>query len=111
MTSGTIVAVRDDCGIIERCPECRRVLRESSCSEHGAQRGQEDLRLRFVIDDGVSNASLLVSREPAEAFLSMGMDEVKQEISKIGRGGFVSSLTNRVLSRKMTVQGLSLIHI
>ena len=105
MTSGTIVAVRDDCGIIERCPECRRVLRESSCSEHGAQRGQEDLRLRFVIDDGVSNASLLVSREPAEAFLSMGMDEVKQEISKIGRGGFVSSLTNRVLARKMTVQG------
>ena len=83
MTSGTIVAVRDDCGIIERCPECRRVLRESSCSEHGAQRGQEDLRLRFVIDDGVSNASLLVSREPAETFLSMGMDEVKQEISKI----------------------------
>ena len=107
MTTGTIVAVRDDCGIIERCPECRRVLRESSCSEHGAQRGQEDLRLRFVIDDGVSNASLLVSREPAESFLGMGIDEVKEEISKNGRAGFVSTLRTRVLARRMVVQGHS----
>ncbi len=108
-TSGTIVAVRRDSGIIERCPECRRVLRESACADHGAQRGVEDLRLRFVIDDGISNASLLLGREPAEAFLGMDMDGVKDEIAKTGRDGFVSYLRTRTLSRDMSVNGRTIV--
>lgn len=108
-TSGAIVAVRPDSGIIERCPECRRVLRDGSCTEHGPQRGQEDLRLRFVLDNGVSNASLLMSREPAEEFLGKDMDGVRDEISKVGRDGFVSSLRSRTLSRTVSVRGRTIV--
>ena len=104
-TSGTIVAINSGSGIIERCPECRRMLRDGSCTEHGAQRGEEDLRLRFVLDDGVSNANLFLGKEPAEEFLGMGMDEIKSEISSIGKEVFVSNLRRRVLARKMTVHG------
>ena len=104
-TSGTIVAINGGSGIIERCPECRRMLRDGSCTEHGAQRGEEDLRLRFVLDDGVSNANLFLGKEPAEEFLGMGMDEIKSEISSIGKEVFVSNLRRRVLARKMTVHG------
>ncbi len=109
MTAGTVVAVRPDSGIIERCPDCRRVLREGSCSDHGPQRGQEDLRLRFVVDNGISNASLLMAREPSEEFLGMDMEEVRREISKNGREGFVSSLRAKTLSRTMSVQGRTII--
>ncbi len=108
-TSGTVVAVRADSGIIERCPECRRVLRDGSCSDHGPQRGQEDLRLRFVVDNGISNASLLMSREPSEDFLGMDMEGVMGEISTNGREGFVSSLRSRTLSRTMTVLGRTIV--
>ena len=104
-TSGTIVAINSGSGIIERCPECRRMLRDGSCTEHGAQRGEEDLRLRFVLDDGVSNANLFLGKEPAEEFLGMGMDEIKSEISSIGKEVFVSNLRRRVLARKMSVHG------
>ena len=104
-TSGTIVAINGGSGIIERCPECRRMLRDGSCTEHGAQRGEEDLRLRFVLDDGVSNANLFLGKVPAEEFLGMGMDEIKSEISSIGKEEFVSNLRRRVLARKMTVHG------
>ena len=104
-TSGTIVAINSGSGIIERCPECRRMLRDGSCSEHGAQRGEEDLRLRFVLDNGVSNANLFLGRESAEHFLGMGMDEIKGEISSIGKEGFISNLRRRVLARKMSVHG------
>jgi len=104
-TSGTIVAINSGSGIIERCPECRRMLREGSCTEHGAQRGEEDLRLRFVLDDGVSNANLFLGKEPAEEFLGMGMDQIKSEISSIGKEVFVSNLRRRVLARKMSVHG------
>jgi len=104
-TSGTIVAINGGSGIIERCPECRRMLRDGSCTEHGAQRGEEDLRLRFVLDDGVSNANLFLGKVPAEEFLGMGMGEIKNEISSIGKEEFVSNLRRRVLARKMTVHG------
>ena len=104
-TSGTIVAINSGSGIIERCPECRRMLRDGSCTEHGAQRGEEDLRLRFVLDDGVSNANLFLGKEPAEEFLGMGMDQIKSEISSIGKEVFVSNLRRRVLARKMSVHG------
>ena len=62
-----IVSVRSDSGIILRCTKegCRRVLRDGMCGEHGEVEGSEDLRLMMVIDSGVSNASLLVSREPS----------------------------------------------
>ncbi len=108
-TSGSIVMIRPDSGVIERCPECRRVLRDGSCSEHGSKIGEEDLRLRFVLDDGVSNASLILGRETSETFLGMGMDDVKSEISNIGREVFVSNLKNRILARKMEVHGRCLV--
>ena len=104
-TSGVIVAIMPGSGIIERCPECRTILRDGSCEEHGPQRGEEDLRLRFVLDSGVSNADLMMFREGSESFLGMSMDEVKGEISSIGNEAFVSNLRGRVLSRKVVVHG------
>ena len=104
-TIGAIVAIMPGSGIIERCPECRTILRDGSCPEHGPQRGEEDLRLRFVLDNGVSNANLYMAREATEAFLGMSMDDVKGEISNIGNDSFLSNLRNRVLSRKVVVHG------
>ena len=108
-TSGTVVAVRPDSGIVERCPECRRVLRDGSCMEHGPQRGEEDLRLRFVIDDGVSNASLLMSKDASEAFLGVNQESVKEEIARDGRDGFVASLRQRVLAQRLSIKGRSIV--
>ena len=104
-TRGVIVAIMPGSGIIERCPECRTILRDGSCPEHGPQIGEEDLRLRFVLDSGVSNANLYMAREASESFLGMSMDEVKGEISSIGNEAFVSNLRGRVLSRKVVVHG------
>ena len=104
-TRGVIVAIMPGSGIIERCPECRTILRDGSCPEHGPQIGEEDLRLRFVLDSGVSNANLYMAREASESFLGMSMDEVKGEISNIGNEAFVSNLRGRVLSRKVVVHG------
>lgn len=108
-TNGTIVAVRRDSGIIERCPECRRVLRDDACIDHGPQRGVEDLRLRFVIDDGVSNASLLLAKDPSEAFLGMDQEAVKEQVGKDGQDGFAAFLRERVLARRLSVRGRSII--
>ncbi len=108
-TAGRVVAVRPDSGIVERCPECRRVLRDSACVDHGAQRGNEDLRVRFVIDDGVSNASLLLNKEATEAFIGMDQETVKAEVTKEGQAGFVAALRDRYLAHNLIVNGRALI--
>ena len=57
-TEGEVLVVRDDCGILLRCPDCRRVLRDGVCPENDAVvDGVEDLRLRLVIDDGIATVS------------------------------------------------------
>ena len=108
-TSGTVVTIRPDSGIIERCPECRRVLREGACGEHGPQRGEEDLRLRFVIDNGISNASLLLSKDASEAFLGTNQESVKEEISKSGSADFVASLREKLIAKRLIVKGRSIV--
>ena len=108
-TSGHIVSVRKDCGLIERCPECRRVLRDGSCQEHGAQRGQEDLRLRFVIDNGTSNASLIVGRESSESLLDTEMSEIAIQISTRGAETFASELREKFLGQRVNVRGRSFV--
>jgi ssDNA-binding replication factor A large subunit len=108
-TRGTVVSVREDSGIIERCPECRRVLRDGSCSEHGPQRGMEDLRIRLVVDDDLANISLIMAREPSEKFLQMKMEDIALEISARGSGEFVSNIRERLLGREVEIWGRAMI--
>ena len=108
-TTGTIVAVKNDSGIIERCPECKRILRDGSCQDHGPQHGVEDLRLKFVIDDGVNNASLILGKIPSEKFLSMTQEEVKEQISQRGKEDFIAHIRNKILARKVVIDGRSLV--
>ena len=113
-TNGTIVAVKKDSGIIERCPECKRILRDGACQDnslpcHGPQHGVEDLRLKFVIDDGVNNASLIVGKVPSEKFLNMTQEEVKEQISQRGEEDFIAHIRNKILARKVVINGRSLV--
>jgi replication factor A1 len=108
-TRGTIVAIRADSGIIHRCPECRRILRDGACIDHGAQHGVEDLRLKFVVDNGVHNAPLIMAKEPSEKLLNMSQEIVKEKISKTGHEDFLSEIRNNYLARKVMIHGRSLV--
>ena len=60
-TSGTVVSVREDSGVIMRCIQCRRVTRDGECSSPacvGKVETQQDIRLRLVIDNGEVTASV-----------------------------------------------------
>ena len=103
------MAIRSDSGIILRCPECRRILRESACVDHGLQHGVEDLRLKFVIDNGVHNASLIISKEPSEKLLEMSQEMVKEKISKSSHADFLTEIRNNYLARKVSINGRSLV--
>ena len=75
-TRGMLVSVREDSGFIKRCTECRRVLRDGACFDHGANEGTEDVRLRLVVDHEGVTAAVLVNKEASLAALGLSLEEM-----------------------------------
>jgi len=108
-TSGCIVSVRSDSGIIHRCPECRRVLRDHACADHGHVEGVKDMRLRLVIDNGAISASVLLNRASSESYLGKDMDQVTSQIDDFGTEVFVDGLRSELLGKSVTARGRCLV--
>jgi len=109
-TVGMVVSVREDSGFIRRCTECRRVLRDGACYDHGANEGSEDVRLRLVVDAaGSSTAAVLVNKEASMAVLEMNEAEMRTQIDELGEVGFVQAVRERLLGRNLSVNGRSIV--
>ncbi|MDP6233521.1 MAG: hypothetical protein QF839_05010 [Candidatus Poseidoniaceae archaeon] len=108
-TKGLIVSIRDDSGLIQRCPECRRVLRDGVCQDHGAQDGQEDVRLRLVMQGEASTISVFLGRDAALALLDTDLEGLRAAIAEHGAMAWVQSLRARYLGRSATLRGRLLV--
>ena len=108
-TSGLLVSVRDDSGFILRCTECRRVLRDGACFDHGANEGTEDIRLRLVVDNDGATAAVLVNKDATLAALEMSYDDMKSKVDELGEVGFVQLVREKMLGRRINVSGRSIV--
>lgn len=104
-TQGVFVSIRDDSGVIMRCPECRRTLKDGVCSIHGAVEGNQDIRLRFVIDDGAGNVSVILNSECTQMLLGMDEKGIKAKVQEMGDDGFVSDLRRQFFAKMVSVSG------
>jgi ssDNA-binding replication factor A large subunit len=108
-TQGTIVSIREDSGIIYRCTECRRVLRDGECATHGSQEGNMDVRLRMVIDNGKSTISLIVNKSATESLLGMSQADISSNISENGNMQFIQDLREKLLGRELLANGRTIV--
>ena len=108
-TSGTVVSVREDSGIIMRCSECRRVLRDGECSIHGKVESQQDVRLRLVVDNGQVTASLLINKDAALKLINTTEEKMASDIDSEGKMEFVQSLRDFLLGRELEVKGRTIV--
>ena len=108
-TTGLLVSVRDDSGFILRCTECRRVLRDGACFDHGANEGTEDIRLRLVVDNDGATAAVLVNKDATLAALEMSYDDMKSKVDELGEVGFVQLVREKMLGRRINVSGRSIV--
>ena len=104
-TQGVFVSIRDDSGVIMRCPECRRTLKDGVCSIHGAVEGNQDIRLRFVIDDGAGNVSVILNSECTQMLLGMDEKGIQARVEEMGDDGFVSDLRRQFFAKMLSVSG------
>ena len=71
---GILIDLREGSGLVYRCPECRRVLRRGACRIHGEVKGEADLRVKAVLDDGSGALTAVFDRELTEALLDKTME-------------------------------------
>ncbi|MEK9730458.1 MAG: hypothetical protein VW230_01720 [Candidatus Poseidoniales archaeon] len=107
-TQGTIVSVKEDSGLILRCSECRKVMREGRCFEHGEQPGEEDIRLRLILDAHGSTASILANKEASLHLTGLDEKEFKKSI-EAGQDQFMMDLRSRLLTSFAVVKGRAII--
>jgi len=71
---GILIDLREGSGLVYRCPECRRVIRKGACRLHGEVKGEPDLRVKAVLDDGSGALTAVFDRELTEALLDKTLD-------------------------------------
>ena len=110
-TKGIVASVREDCGIIMRCSQCRRVLKDGICSETKCDTysGNQDIRLRLVIDDGKATSSLLINKEATLDLLGTTEKEIVSEVDSNGQMEFVQSLRKKLLGKQVIASGRAIV--
>jgi replication factor A1 len=63
---GNVIEVRDGSGLIQRCPECGRVVQNGQCRSHGQVDAEDDMRVKAILDDGTGTATAVLDREMTE---------------------------------------------
>jgi ssDNA-binding replication factor A large subunit len=108
-TTGHVISIREDSGIISRCTECRRVLRDGECATHGKQDGNSDVRIRMVLDDGNSTISLIINKEASESLINMNQEAITSHINENGTMAFVQELREMLLGRQLKASGRTIV--
>ena len=75
---GNVLEVRDGSGLIERCPDCGRVIQNNQCRTHGEVDGEDDLRIKAIIDDGTDTVTAIIGSELTEEIYGGDVSDAKE---------------------------------
>jgi len=103
---GNIVAVRDGSGLIERCPECGRVVQNGQCRSHGDVDGQDDLRVKAILDDGTGTVTAVLDDErTAEVYGGDVEDAKAQAREAMDKEVVADAIRERIVGHEYRVRG------
>lgn len=60
---GNVISIRTGSGLITRCPECNRVIQKNICRVHGLVEGRNDMRIKFILDDGTGALTVVLDAD------------------------------------------------
>ncbi len=109
--AGAIVHVGQGSGLVKRCPVegCNRVLsRQNYCPIHEIQPDfRYDLRIKAVLDDGVTTKNILMQRETTEAVAGLTLDEAVDlaENSPLGMDEVFLRVQSAAMGRYLDCRG------
>ena len=108
LIEGMVLEIRRDSGIIFRCPQCGRKLKEGICDEHGEVEGKPDLKIRALIDDGTGAVDVIFNKELSEKLLEKKLEEYMKVAEEAMDYGIVyEEIVDKLLAYPVRVYGES----
>ena len=103
---GNVVAVRDGSGLIQRCPECNRVIQKGQCRSHGQVDGEDDLRVKAILDDGSDAVTVVLDREITEEIYGGTMaDAMEAAREAMDQEVVADRIRERIVGREYRARG------
>ena len=103
---GSVVAVRDGSGLIERCPECGRVTQNGQCRSHGDVDGVDDLRVKAILDDGTGTVTAVLDDELTEEVYGGDVEDAKaQARDAMDKEVVADTIRDTIVGREFRVRG------
>lgn len=104
--TGHVVGVRDGSGLIQRCPECGRVVQKGQCRSHGEVEAVDDLRVKAILDDGTGAVTAVLDDELTAAVYGGTLeDALEQAREAMDTSVVADSIADRIVGREYRVRG------
>ena len=105
---GTVVRIRPGSGLVERCPECNRVVQNNECTIHGKVKGIADLRIKLDIDDCMGTVSGIIGKEITEKLIGKTHEELKKIVDTKDENAVVEEINKALFAHRISLQGNAL---
>lgn len=103
---GNIVAVRDGSGLIQRCPECGRVVQKGQCRSHGQVEGEDDLRVKGILDDGTGTVTAILGTELTREIYGGDIDDAREQArDAMDQEVVADSIRETLVGREYSIRG------
>ncbi|OLZ40276.1 replication factor A [Natrinema saccharevitans] len=103
---GNLLAVRDGSGLVQRCPECYRVIQKGQCRTHGDVEGIDDLRVKAILDDGTGTVTVVLDDELTERVYDGTLeDALEQAREAMDQEVVADRIRERIVGREYRVRG------
>lgn len=107
---GILIDLRQESGLVLRCSECKRVLRKQACRIHGEVKGEPDLRIKAVLDDGSGAVTALFQRELTEALIGKTLEQCLAEAKEAMSFDVIrDQLADQLVAQPMEITGKVLV--
>jgi replication factor A1 len=103
---GNVISIRDGSGLIERCPECGRVIDKGQCRSHGEVDGEDDLRTKGILDDGTGTVTAVLDDELTAQVYGGGLEDAKEHArEEMDQSVVADTIRGRIVGREYRVRG------
>ncbi|QLG26059.1 Single-stranded DNA binding protein [Halorarum halophilum] len=103
---GNVLEVRDGSGLIERCPECGRLVQNGQCRSHGQVDPEDDLRVKAILDDGTDTVTAILDRDITEAVYGGTLEDALEAAREaMSREVVAEDVRGKLVGREYRVRG------
>ena len=104
--TGHVLSVREGSGLIQRCPECDRVVQNGQCRTHGEVDGYDDLRVKAIVDDGTGTLTAVLDAEITEEIYGGGLEKAREQAREaMDQTVVADSIREEIVGREFRIRG------